>query len=224
MTVEVIETKQGNTQVAEIPQVQQFVPNIYQRIQGVMHELHYIEKGDKTVNGQYRFVSHDQVTAKVHPLLVKYGIVIVPTVEEMTQENNRTRVKLGVIFTNCDCPTDRFGVYFYGYGVDNGDKGPGKAISYAYKYALLKTFCLETGEDPDNDADATYEPAKCLDFDLKIAGELTEKEVPKLVKFLDYSAKAMNKHVEDVKREALNRMPEFLTAFRNWKPKKEETS
>lgn len=31
------------------------------------------------------------------------------------------------------------------------DKGPGKAISYAVKYAYLKAFALETGDDPDHD-------------------------------------------------------------------------
>ena len=101
-------------------------PNIYQRIQGVMSELDYVAKGDKTVNGQYRFVSHDQVTAKVHPLLVKYGIVIVPSVDDLKQENNRTIVRLLMAFKNVDDPYDTFGIYHYGYGVDSGDKAQGK--------------------------------------------------------------------------------------------------
>ena len=70
------------------------LPNIHQRLLGIMSELHYIEKGDKTVNGAYRFVSHDQVTAKVHPMLVKYGVTAIPTVEEMTQDGNRTTIKM----------------------------------------------------------------------------------------------------------------------------------
>lgn len=195
-------------------------PNIYQRILGVMSELDYVEKGKKTVNGQYRFVSHDQVTAKLHPLLVKHGIVIIPSVEDMKQENNRTVVKLAVIFRNVDEPNDSFYSIHYGYGIDSGDKGPGKAISYAYKYAMLKTFCLETGDDPDNDANASYEPPKCLEFDLKLPADLTDKERVKLTKFLLYSSEVMKKHVEEVKQEALQRMPEFIAAFRNWKPKK----
>jgi hypothetical protein len=36
------------------------------------------------------------------------------------------------------------------HALDNGDKAPGKAISYATKYALLKTFLLETGEDEES--------------------------------------------------------------------------
>lgn len=199
------------------------VTNIHQRILGIMSELDYIGKGDKTVNGQYRFVSHDQVTAKIHPLLVKYGVTIIPSVEEIIQENNRTMVKVLVGFVNADCPSDHFNVRYCGYGVDSSDKGPGKAISYAYKYALLKTFCLETGDDPDNDANARYEPAKCLEFDQKMAAELDEKGWAKMAKFLAFSSDAMNKHVEDVKREALTRLPDFMAAFKKWTPPKKET-
>jgi hypothetical protein len=197
-------------------------PNIFKRILGVMSELSYIGKGDKTVNGQYRFVSHDQVTAKLHPLFVKYGIALVTTVEGAEQIGNRTSVRLSICFVNTDCPLDNFTVKSLGYGVDGGDKGPGKAVSYAYKYALLKTFCLETGDDPDNDADAHYEAAKCIEFDLQIPIDFTDKERERLKRFLEYSSECMNKHVEDVKREALLRMPEFIAAFKNWQPKEKK--
>jgi hypothetical protein len=204
--------------------------NIYQKILGVMSELKYIQKGSNKVNGMYSFVSHDQVTAAIHPLLVKHGIVIVPTVEEIKQEGNRTQVLLRVLFVSADvdhnCYVDAnrysFSVLSCGYGIDSGDKGPGKAISYAYKYALLKTFCLETGDDADNDANASYEPEKCLEFDLQLPIDMSEKDRAKLAKFLVYSAQTMKKHVEDVKREAVKRMPEFMTAFKNWSPKKEK--
>lgn len=196
-----------------------------------MSELQYIAKGDKTVNGQYRFVSHDQVTAKVHPLLVKYGVTVVPSVEEMTQDGNRTTVKLLVSIVNADEPSDNFSVRYTAYGIDGGgttkegrpisvgDKGPGKAISYAYKYALLKTFCLETGDDPDNDANSSYEPAKCLEFDSAIPEGMTEKEKAKLNKFLTFSSHALQMHVEDVKREALARPQDFWRKFKEWNPK-----
>ncbi len=207
-------------------------PNIHQKILGIMSELHYIAKGDKTVNGQYRFVSHDQVTAKVHPLLVKYGITVIPTVEEMIQDGNRTTVKLLISFVNADCPTDHFATRYVAHGIDGGgtskdgkqipvgDKGPGKAISYAYKYALLKLFCLETGDDPDNDANAFYEPAKCVEFDSMMPSDMSEKDKAKLKKFLAFSSQVLKLHVEDVKREAMKRPEDFLKRFNDWNPKK----
>lgn len=198
------------------------VPNIHQKIVGIMSELDYIAKGDKTVNGQYRFVSHDQVTAKVHPLLVKYGVTIVPSVEEMTQDGNRTTIKMTISFINADCPSDHFTTRYFAHGIDGNDKGPGKAISYAYKYAMLKTFCLETGDDPDYDANASYEPPKCLEFDSIVPADMSEKEKAKLNKFLAYSSQTLRKHVEEVKREAVARPNDFLAAFKNWNPKKEK--
>lgn len=181
-----------------------------------MGELNYIQKGSRLVNGMYKFVSHDQVSAAVHPLLVKHGVLVLPTVEECTQEGNRTTAKIVVSFVNCDNPQDTFSLRYFGYGIDTGDKGPGKAISYACKYALLKTLCLETGEDPDNDANARYEPVKCLEFDAAIPSDMPEKERKKVESFLQYSAEVTGKHVEELKREALTRMPQFLEAAKKW--------
>ena len=194
--------------------------NIYQRVLAIMSELDYVQKGSNKVNNQYTFVSHDAVSAAIHPLLVKHGIVVLPTVEEMTQEHNRTIAKLAIVFINAEDPSDRFALNYTGYGIDSGDKGPGKAISYAYKYALLKTFCLETGDDPDNDANARYEPEKCLEFDSKLP-ELSDKEKEKLDKFLASISKSANKHLEDVKREACGRMDDFIKALKAWKGDKD---
>ena len=183
-----------------------------------MKDLKYIQKGSAKVNGQYSFVSHDQVTSAVHPYLVKHGVLIIPTVDILKQEGNRTEVKLKLFFQNVDNPTDQFCTEWYGYGIDNSDKGIGKAISYAYKYGLLKTFCLETGDDPDESASSVYEPAKCLEFDLMLPADLNDKDRQKLDKFLEHSSQAMGIHVEDVKKEAVKRMPEFISKLKIWSP------
>ena len=36
-----------------------------------------------------------------------------------------------------------------GQGADSQDKGVGKAMTYSYKYLMLRTFAIPTGEDPD---------------------------------------------------------------------------
>lgn len=187
------------------------------KIVAIMEDIHYIAKGDKTVNGQYRFVSHDQVTERIQPLLVKHKVCVIPSTKSVQQDNNRTTVTLHVTFLNAECPTDQFTVEFPGYGIDAGDKGPGKAISYAFKYALLKTFNIATGDDPDKEANAVYEPEKCLEFDSALPADLSKKEMSKITRFLEDRAKAFNRHVEDVKRDAVKRMPEFLSAVKKWK-------
>lgn len=148
----------GQTIMVNLPPT--IVKNIYQRINAVMQEVDYIQKSEKKVAGQYRFVSHDQVTAALHIPMTKHGIVVKSDMVEMKQDGNRTEVKLKVTFVNIDDPSDYFDVFYYGYGIDTSDKGIGKAVSYAFKYALLKTCLLETGDDPDQDQETKYEPPK----------------------------------------------------------------
>lgn len=131
--------------------------NVYQRLAAVMGEVDYIQKEKK--NGMnYTIVSHDAVTAKVRPVLLKHGVVYHPIRCEHTHNGNRAECAMTVRFVNIDAPTDFFDVPTFGYGIDTQDKGPGKAMSYAVKYALLKALGLETGDDPDNES-IPHDPA-----------------------------------------------------------------
>ena len=132
--------------------------NILQRLNAVMKELDYIQK-DKKGGLQYSFVSHDKVTGMVRPLLVKHGIVCWPSSFDVAQDGNRTHLRCKVVFASIDNPADRIEVDSLGYGIDSQDKGPGKAMSYAMKYAYLKALSLETGDDPDQDQNVRHEPA-----------------------------------------------------------------
>ena len=170
--------------------------NIYQRILGVMSEVDYIQKGDKRVNGQYSFVSHDQVTGRMHPYFVQHGIVAIPTIVSLVQEGNRTSVCLRTDFINADDPRDKVEVISWGYGIDSQDKGPGKAVSYAYKYALLKTFCLETGDDPDMDAESECEPSKQAEGDAPKVDTISEKQLALLTSLLKNFDKAEVETIE----------------------------
>lgn len=124
--------------------------NVHQRLAAVMEEVTYIQKEGKK-GMQYKIVSHDKVTAKVRPALLAAGIVYYPVRCEHSHNGNRAECSMTVRFVNIDEPTDFFDVPSFGYGVDPQDKGPGKAMSYAVKYALLKALGLETGEDADHD-------------------------------------------------------------------------
>ena len=131
--------------------------NIHQRILQVMKSVSYIQKEQKR-GMQYSVVSHDAVTAKLRPAIIEAGIVYYPVSIELKQEGNRTECLLNVRFVNADKPEDYIETVAIGYGIDTQDKGPGKAISYAIKYALLKTFALETGDDPDLDQSVVHTP------------------------------------------------------------------
>lgn len=159
------------------------IKNIYQRIHAIMDEINYIQKDLQKVANIYAAVSHDAVSKKLHPLLVKHGVVVIPSVKEMKQEGNRTSMVITVKFVNIDNPNDCFVVESYGYGIDTGDKGPGKCYSYAYKYALLKTFCLATGDDPDNDQEVQFEPSKQETKPVVEESKITQEQYNSLKKF-----------------------------------------
>ncbi len=124
--------------------------NIYQRLLAIMGEVTSIAKEEKKVNNQYQFVSHDAVTAALHGPCVKHGVYVHSSIVSHKTEGNRTEVLLGVTFVNADDPEQSVTSQYLGFGVDGSDKGPGKAVSYALKMALLKGFMLESGE-PDNE-------------------------------------------------------------------------
>lgn len=126
-------------------------PNIYQRIIAVMKGVRYVQKEDRKVNNLYTFVSHDAVVAAIRPHLEENRIAVIPTVLGTKQDGNRTVMKVRITLVNSDNPEETVSVDMVGYGIDPQDKGPGKAFSYAYKYAFLKLFCLETGDDPERD-------------------------------------------------------------------------
>lgn len=124
--------------------------NLHQRLAAVMADVTYIQK-ERKKGMQYTIVSHDAVTAKVRPALLKAGIVYYPVRCEHSHNGNRAECSMTVRFVNIDEPSDFFDVPTFGYGIDPQDKGPGKAMSYAVKYALLKALGLETGDDADHD-------------------------------------------------------------------------
>lgn len=127
------------------------VKNIHQRLAAAMGKVSYIQKDELKSGMKYRVVTHDKVTALVRPALLDAGVVYYPHEIKHEQVGNRTEVSMVVRFANIDDPKDFIDVPSLGYGIDSQDKGPGKAISYCVKYALLKALGLETGDDPDMD-------------------------------------------------------------------------
>ena len=123
--------------------------NLYQRLNKVREGCGYLQR-EKKAGMQYSIVSHDAVIDLVRDEMIRWGVLTVIPSMEMTQSGNRTEVKCLVRFINVDQPADQLDVVSAGYGIDQQDKGPGKAFSYAYKYGLMKTLSLYAGdEDPD---------------------------------------------------------------------------
>ena len=143
--------------------------NVVQAIARVMGELPAIGK-DSTASSQqggYAYRGIEAITSEAQALFAKYGVVFVPRVVSNRTEN---------ITVNGKPWTDTFleveyDVYGPGgtvelggmqvidmitvgpllaIGRDNSDKGANKAMTQAFKYLWLQTFCIS---DPADDGD-----------------------------------------------------------------------
>jgi hypothetical protein len=125
--------------------------NLWQKINAVMQDVQYLAKDDKVEFGttKYKAISEEKVTAAVRESLVKNGLVIMPIEQEHIKEGNLSTVNVKYKILNMDNPQEFEIIASSGTGVDTQDKGVGKAMTYAYKYMLLRTFAIPTGEDPD---------------------------------------------------------------------------
>jgi hypothetical protein len=139
--------------------------NLMQRINEVRRGIGYVQK-DKNVStgtsGSYKAVTHDQVTALVRSHMIDAGIVCYPVLvasrvaDTMDKDgklpcrNIRYEATYDFTFANCDDPKDAITLRIESHAMDNQDKAPGKALSYAKKYAILKLFEIETGEDDES--------------------------------------------------------------------------
>lgn len=138
--------------------------NIYQRINAVMQDVAYVQK-DKAISGggaNYKAVTHDQVISVARESLVKHGVMIYPNQIKgeflVMRDVNATPqpIKMGLYsgtyeinFVGIDSG-DKITVTVQAHANDNGDKAPGKCLTYATKSALLKVLCLETGENDES--------------------------------------------------------------------------
>lgn len=136
--------------------------NLWQRISAIMRDVEYLRK-DKAVStggaGSYQALSEETVTKNVREALVRHGLVILPIEQEHRLDDlNRgggkivslTTVNVRYKIVNIDNPAEFEYLVGSGTGTDSQDKGVGKAQTYAYKYMLLRTFGIATGNDTDS--------------------------------------------------------------------------
>ena len=128
--------------------------NIYQRVNKVMSECDYLQKKQAQ---QGKGIRYDEVMAMIRPLLISNGIVMVTTQESLeclaSVEGTKQKVyqgKFSLKLVNIDKPEEVIEHTAYAQGMDGGDKGAGKAHTYAMKTMLVKGFGIETGEDEES--------------------------------------------------------------------------
>lgn len=141
--------------------------NIYQKLIEVRKTVPYLQKENKGY--QFNYVSSSQVLAALKAKMDELGLLLIPNVtsskvtadiyEKADAKGNVkrtvdyfTELEIDFIWVNAENPEETIKCHWYGQGVDTaGEKGVGKALTYAEKYFMLKFFNIPTDkDDPDS--------------------------------------------------------------------------
>lgn len=132
--------------------------NIYEKLANVYENVGYLQKKNK--GNQYSYVGSSDVLASVREKMVEQKLLLEPRITDTNVQILETKKGTQQIFTELDMtytwvnvekPEEKIELPFYAQGMDlAGEKGVGKALTYAEKYFLLKYFNIATdNDDPD---------------------------------------------------------------------------
>jgi hypothetical protein len=133
-------------------------PTVAEAMSAVMDDVQAVRKGDRNTQQGFNFRGIDAVVNAVGPAFRKHGIVAVPMLNAVTYNT----VEVGQKRTQMRECTVTVTYRFYGpkgdyieatvpaESMDSGDKATPKAMSVAYRTALLQVLTIPTDEpDPD---------------------------------------------------------------------------
>lgn len=132
--------------------------NIFQKLIEVRKSCEYLKKDNKGY--QFNFVSSSQTLGTLRAAMDKHGLLLVPKVISHETRDHETKkgeheyftiASMSFTWINADQPEEQIECPWLGQGLDSGEKGVGKAMTYAEKYFLLKFFNIATDkDDPDS--------------------------------------------------------------------------
>ena len=132
--------------------------NIYQKLIAVRKSVPYLEKAN--VGYQFKYVSSSQTLGALRKAMDEEGLLLVPKITDIVVKDHTTAKDKHEYFTaltmeftwiNADKPEETIVCPWYGQGLDDGEKGVGKALTYAEKFFMLKFFNIATDkDDPDS--------------------------------------------------------------------------
>jgi len=152
---------------------------LLEKLLEVRKAVGYLQKAKHKGAVQFSYVSSDQVVGAVREKMNELGLLLIPAVtgHELTQFTTKNgapqfMTEVDVIMTWIDTSTgEEYSVPYYGQGVDNSEKGVGKAATYLEKYFILKFFNVPTA---DLDPDAFQEKTNPLSSEEKLAAVMGE--------------------------------------------------
>lgn len=136
--------------------------DIYTALAAVMEDCDHVAKRDRNTHQNFMFRGIDAVVNAVGPVLRKHNVIVIPNVESVTYDTVQTSTgkpatACRILATYSFFAPDGSSIdaRVAGEAWDAGDKAAPKAMSVAFRTALLQALALPTDEaDPDSQ---TYE-------------------------------------------------------------------
>ena len=143
-------------------------PTVVQALSLVMADIGAVAKSGVNQQQKFYFRGVDAVVNAASPAFRRRGVVVVPELLEKSRTSSQTKsgstlnvVEVTVKYTFHGPAGDSVCAVVAAEAFDSGDKATAKAMSVAFRTALLQTLALPTDEaDPDADVyDATVQTA-----------------------------------------------------------------
>lgn len=173
-------------------------PHVYQAIAAVTKEMSKVGISKERKNSQgagYNFRGIDDVYNALASLIAEKGLVIIPRVtsRDITERQSKSGGALFYVVLNVEfdfvsaVDGSKHTAVTMGEAMDSGDKATNKAMSAAYKYAALLTFCIPTEGDNDTE-NQTHEvvPKEVKKTNLDTKKESPKEKTPQQIKIFGW--------------------------------------
>jgi len=130
--------------------------NLREKFAEVRRRLGYIQKRGHNERHNYNYVTAADLAGSVGDILAELGVIVIPQLQSISTEPPRgsseriARIVMNYRFVDARSG-EELSVRVACEGADAGDKAPYKAMTGALKYALLQSFLLATGDDPEDE-------------------------------------------------------------------------
>jgi len=131
---------------------------LYKKLLNIRKSISYIKKDSTCTAMNYTYVSSSQALGAIRQKMDEEEVLLVPEITESKVdkiEGGRgiryfTTLSISFTWINVNIPKEKIEIDWVGHGIDNSEKGIGKALTYAEKYFILKFFQVPTDDlDPD---------------------------------------------------------------------------
>ena len=185
--------------------------NIYEKLLEVRKAVPYLK--EESQGQQYKYVSSSQVLQSLREAMDEQKLLLIPKVidtkvsTEMVEWQDKekpkktttyfTELTMEFVWVNAEKPDEIIVCPWYGQGVDiAGEKGVGKALTYAEKYFLLKSFNVATDkDDPDSFQEKGNSNGKNIPTPARISKGQTDK-LKELAEQLNLTATEMKDRIK----------------------------